>query len=179
MNLFLTSCSQWCFYMNLFLTSCSQWCFYMNLFLTSCSQWCFYRNLFLTSCSQWCFYRNLFLTICVESIPYQLISMVLCPYQLASWCFYRDLFLINIALSGMVTVAILRGKCHAFHPLPIITPRAHAQRGVKCSVVGGVLIYINLQFFWNQSFISQNTHFQSSISTQIGFSSNLMASGIA
>ena len=38
---------------------------------------------------------------------------------------------------------------------------------------------INLQFFWNQSFISQNTHFQSSISTQIGFSSNLMASGIA
>ena len=37
----------------------------------------------------------------------------------------------------------------------------------------------NLQFFWNQSFISQNTHFQSSISTQIGFSSNLMASGTA
>ena len=44
---------------------------------------------------------------------------------------------------------------------------------------GGVQIYINLQFFWNQSFISQNTHFQSSVSTQIGFSSNLMASGTA
>ena len=37
----------------------------------------------------------------------------------------------------------------------------------------------NLQLFWNQSFISQNTHFQSSISTQIGFSSNLMASDTA
>ena len=32
-------------------------------------------------------------------------------------------------------------------------------------------------FFWNQSFISKNTHFEMSILTQIGFSSNLMASG--
>ena len=37
----------------------------------------------------------------------------------------------------------------------------------------------NLQFFWNQSFISKNTHFERSILTQIGFSSNLMASGTA
>ena len=36
-----------------------------------------------------------------------------------------------------------------------------------------------LDFFLNQSFISQNTHFQRSILTQIGFSSNLMASGTA
>ena len=34
-----------------------------------------------------------------------------------------------------------------------------------------------LDFFWNQSFISKNTHFAMSILTQIGFSSNLMASG--
>ena len=62
----------------------------------------------------------------------------------------------------------------------LITPRVHAQRGVKWSVVGGgIHKKKNLQFFWNQSFISQNTHFQSSISTQIGFSSNLMASGTA
>ena len=40
-------------------------------------------------------------------------------------------------------------------------------------------IYISGLFFWNQSFISQNTHFQRSILTQIGFSSNLMASGTA
>ena len=33
--------------------------------------------------------------------------------------------------------------------------------------------------FWNQYFISQNTHFQRSILTQIGFSSNSMASGTA
>ena len=32
-------------------------------------------------------------------------------------------------------------------------------------------------FFWNQSFISKNTHFEMSILTQISFSSNLMASG--
>ena len=47
------------------------------------------------------------------------------------------------------------------------------------SGTGRIVTAINLQFFWNQSFISQNTHFQSSISTQIGFSPNLMASGIA
>ena len=57
----------------------------------------------------------------------------------------------------------------------VITPRAHARargyvigRGVCC-----------LHFFWNQTFISQNTHFQRSMLTQIGFSSNLMASGTA
>ena len=38
-------------------------------------------------------------------------------------------------------------------------------------------IYIVWTFFWNQSFISKNTHFEMSILTQIGFSSNLMASG--
>ena len=41
----------------------------------------------------------------------------------------------------------------------------------------GVHIYIVWTFFWNQSFISKNTHFEMSILTQIGFSSNLMASG--
>ena len=58
--------------------------------------------------------------------------------------------------------------------------RACAARGYVIS--RGVyiyIIYICLHFFWNQSFISQNTHFQRSIVTQIGFSSNLMASGIA
>ena len=45
-------------------------------------------------------------------------------------------------------------------------------------VIGrGVHIYIVWTFFWNQSFISKNTHFEMSILTQIGFSSNLMASG--
>ena len=48
-------------------------------------------------------------------------------------------------------------------------------------VIGrGVYIFIyKSTLFWNQSFISQNTHFQRSILTQIGFSSNLMASGTA
>ena len=57
-------------------------------------------------------------------------------------------------------------------------PRACAARGY---VIGrGVYIYCkSALFFWNQSFISHNTHFQRSILTQIGFSSNLMASGIA
>ena len=57
--------------------------------------------------------------------------------------------------------------------------RACAARGKVISRGWWVVVSINLQFFWNQSLISQNTHFQSSISTQIGFSSNLMASGIA
>ena len=57
--------------------------------------------------------------------------------------------------------------------------RACAARG-KVISRGWWCPYVkNLQFFWNQSFISQNTHFQSSISTQTGFSSNLMASGTA
>ena len=42
-----------------------------------------------------------------------------------------------------------------------------------------IVYYKSGLFFWNQSFISQNTHFQRSILTQIGFSSNLMASGTA
>ena len=55
--------------------------------------------------------------------------------------------------------------------------RACAERGY---VIGrGVYIYILLYIVCNQTFISQNTHFQRSILTQIGFSSNLMASGIA
>ena len=57
-----------------------------------------------------------------------------------------------------------------------ITPRAHAR--ARGYVIGrGVHIYIVWTFFWNQSFISKNTHFEMSILTQIGFSSNLMASG--
>ena len=35
----------------------------------------------------------------------------------------------------------------------VITPCAHAQQEVG----RGVYIYISLHFFWNQSFISQNT----------------------
>ena len=58
----------------------------------------------------------------------------------------------------------------------IFTPRAHAR--ARGYVIGrGVHIYIVWTFFWNQSFISKNTHFEMSILTQIGFSSNLMASG--
>ena len=58
----------------------------------------------------------------------------------------------------------------------VITPRAHAR--ARGYVIGrGVHIYIVWTFFWNQSFISKNTHFEMSILTQIGFSSNLMASG--
>ena len=57
-----------------------------------------------------------------------------------------------------------------------VTPRAHAR--ARGYVIGrGVHIYIVWTFFWNQSFISKNTHFEMSILTQIGFSSNLMASG--
>ena len=64
-----------------------------------------------------------------------------------------------------------RGKVISRYPA-----RACAARG---KVISRVVSIKNLQFFWNQSFISQNTHFQSSISTQIGFSSNLMASDTA
>ena len=44
---------------------------------------------------------------------------------------------------------------------------------------GVYILFISLHFFWNQTFIFQNTHFHRSILTQIGFSSNLMACGIA
>ena len=58
----------------------------------------------------------------------------------------------------------------------LFTLRAHAR--ARGYVIGrGVHIYIVWTFFWNQSFISKNTHFEMSILTQIGFSSNLMASG--
>ena len=61
----------------------------------------------------------------------------------------------------------------------LITPRAHAR--ARGYVIGrGVyyilyIIYISAKLFS----IFQNTHFQRSILTQIGFSSNLMASGTA
>ena len=65
--------------------------------------------------------------------------------------------------------------CCCFYPACACAARGYViSRGV-CPVV----VSINLQFFWNQSFISQNTHFQRSILTHIGFSSNLMASGTA
>ena len=68
------------------------------------------------------------------------------------------------------------------HVSVIITPRAHAR--ARGYVIGrGVYIYCILYivwtFFWNQSFISKNTHFERSILTQIGFSLYLMASGTA
>ena len=44
---------------------------------------------------------------------------------------------------------------------------------------GVYILFISLHFFWNQTFIFQNTHFQRSILTQIGFLSNLVASGTA
>ena len=47
-----------------------------------------------------------------------------------------------------------------------------------CMVALDILLS-GLFFFWNQSFISKNTRFERSILTQIGFSSNLMASGTA
>ena len=73
-----------------------------------------------------------------------------------------------------------KGLCDRSWCLLYIYPaRACAARG-KVISRGWWCPYVkNLQFFWNQSFISQNTHFQSSISTQTGFSSNLMASGTA
>ena len=57
--------------------------------------------------------------------------------------------------------------------------RACAARGYVISRGVCPVVSINLHFFWNQSFISQNAHFQRSILTHIGFSSNLMASGTA
>ena len=60
--------------------------------------------------------------------------------------------------------------------------RACAARGKVISrgwCPGGVHKKKIYTFFWNQNFISQNTHFQRSVLTQIGFSSNLIASGTA
>ena len=62
----------------------------------------------------------------------------------------------------------------------IITPRAHARaRGYVIGRGVYIIIVVYLHFFWNQYFISKNTHFERSILTQIGFSSNLMASDTA
>ena len=54
--------------------------------------------------------------------------------------------------------------------------RACASKGLCDRSWCPYIIYC-LDFFWNQSFISKNAHFEMSILTQIGFSSNLMASG--
>ena len=52
--------------------------------------------------------------------------------------------------------------------------RACAARGYVIGRGVYIIIYILLSaLFWNQTFIFQNTHFQRSILTQIGFSSNL------
>ena len=63
------------------------------------------------------------------------------------------------------------------HPV-IITPRAHARaRGYVIGRGVYILLYIckkNSNFFS----IFQNTHFQTPISTQEGFSSNLITSSI-
>ena len=63
----------------------------------------------------------------------------------------------------------------------VITPRAHARARGYVIGRGVYILYIIIvwTFFWNQSFVSKNTHFERSILTQIGFSSNLMASGTA
>ena len=84
-----------------------------------------------------------------------------------------EVFFLNYPFSGNIpTIA----RIFSFTLALIITPRAHAR--ARGYVIGrGVHIYIVWTFFWNQSFISKNTHFEMSILTQIGFSSNLMASG--
>ena len=70
------------------------------------------------------------------------------------------------------------------HPEPsprihkmIFTPRAHAR--ARGYVIGRGVYYILLYISAKLFSIFQNTHFQRSILTQIGFSSNLMASGTA
>ena len=91
------------------------------------------------------------------------------PLQLTLW-FHEYVNSNSYVIIASSLIAYFR---HYFYPA-----RACAARGY---VIGrGVLVVsINLHFFWNQSFISQNTHFQRSILTHIGFSSNLMASGTA
>ena len=64
-------------------------------------------------------------------------------------------------------------NCYAQLRLPRET-RPYIMQGQRLRQTN--IIYC-LDFFWNQSFISKNTHFEMSIRTQIGFSSNLMASG--
>ena len=56
-------------------------------------------------------------------------------------------------------------------------PRVRMREQGLCDRSWCPYIIYCLDFFWNQSFISKNTHFEMSILTQIGFSSNLMASG--
>ena len=101
---------------------------------------------------------------------------------LASSCSRRQLILVDKYFperwTGKKFNEVCTIKCAPVPNVSLNCPvRACAARGKVISRVCPVSI--NLQFFWNQSFISQNTHFQSSISTQIGFSSNLMASGTA
>ena len=62
----------------------------------------------------------------------------------------------------------------------IVTPRAHARARGYVIGRGVYYIYIIIYYISAKLFsIFQNTHFQRSILTQIGFSSNLMASGTA
>ena len=71
----------------------------------------------------------------------------------------------------------LCSKQAVLYSLPNYYPaRACASKGLCDRSWCPYSIYC-LDFFWNQSFISKNTHFEMSILTQIGFSSNLMASG--
>ena len=71
------------------------------------------------------------------------------------------------------TLKLVGSSTNIICPLDSYYPaRACAARGY---VIGRGICCLHF-FFWNQSFIS---HFQRSILTQIGFSSNLMASGVA
>ena len=65
--------------------------------------------------------------------------------------------------------------------ISIITPRAHARARGYVIGRGVYYIYIIIYCYISAKLFSifQNTHFQRSILTQIGFSSNLMASGTA
>ena len=62
--------------------------------------------------------------------------------------------------------------------LKILRMRGFSSRFLDNQLENPCILYI-WTFFLNQSFISKNTHFERSILTQIGFSSNLMASGTA
>ena len=57
--------------------------------------------------------------------------------------------------------------------------RARMRSKGLCDRSWCIYIYISGLFFGTNFFISKNTHFERSILTQIGFSSNLMASGTA
>ena len=70
--------------------------------------------------------------------------------------------------------------CYCALMLELLLPHARMRSKGLCDRSWSLYIYKSaLFFFLNQSFISKNTHFQRSILTQIGFSSNLVASGIA